>query len=479
MPAFAGEPIAKMMVSGSNVWFDPLVPNAGFALSVAGPDGVVQESRFAAGETPFFTPGQGDGVYLYELRALSAETTRVEGAAGAELPAETGSFSLTDGAIQSAANSTAVESATALVQEMSELFSWLTIQANNTQILFDDDSTAVGFPNNDWKLFANDGVEGGANYFAIQDVTADTVPFRVNAGAPDNALWVNGNGYVGIGVPAAARPLHIRRGLDPTVRFEQTAITQVWDLWPSELGFRVVDTTANTTPFRIDRTAPTDSLYITNLGYLGLGVNPARQLHLRGPNATFRMDRSANTAAFILCRVDGAGNVWKSYIVGTDGFGVNNGQFIIADSGTGAGGASTNRFVIQNDGTVVMPGLVLAGTYGQLSSAALKTNVRTIDQALDLVNRLRGVRFDWKEGGKPGVGLIAEEVEKVIPELVTHDATDGKVTGVQYSNVVAVLVEAMKSQQSTIDKQQESIAKQEAELSNLKSELEKLKARLQ
>ena len=66
-----------------------------------------------------------------------------------------------------------------------------------------------------------------------------------------------------------------------------------------------------------------------------------------------------------------------------------------------------------NSGNVTATGNVTA-----YSDARLKTNVNTINDALGIVGKLRGVSFDWKESGKRSIGVIAQEVEKVLPELV-------------------------------------------------------------
>jgi hypothetical protein len=212
---------------------------------------------------------------------------------------------------------------------------------------------------------------------------------------------------------------------------------------------------------------------------VGIGLpNPVRQLHLRGPNATFRMDRTADTAAFILCRVDGAANVLKAFVVGTNASGANNGEFIIMDTGTGAGGAGEVRQRIQNNGDVVFSGNISAPNFIPTSSIAFKTNVRTLESAVDLVSRLRGVRFDWKASGEPAVGLIAEEVEQVIPEVVAHDEKDGSARGVNYSSLVAVLVEAVKSQKQTIDQRHESITRQQATIEQQQEGLADLQAKV-
>jgi hypothetical protein len=77
------------------------------------------------------------------------------------------------------------------------------------------------------------------------------------------------------------------------------------------------------------------------------------------------------------------------------------------------------------------------------SDARLKTNVRTIDGALDAVERLRGVRFEWKKDGKQSLGVIAQEVEQVYPELVST-APDG-MKAVDYGKLAGVLIESTKA----------------------------------
>lgn len=84
------------------------------------------------------------------------------------------------------------------------------------------------------------------------------------------------------------------------------------------------------------------------------------------------------------------------------------------------------------------------------SAARYKTQIRTIDDAASLVAALRGVRYHWREDGRPDIGLIADEVAEVLPELV-HFTTDGAPEGVRYAPLVGVLIEHAKSQQQTID----------------------------
>jgi len=84
----------------------------------------------------------------------------------------------------------------------------------------------------------------------------------------------------------------------------------------------------------------------------------------------------------------------------------------------------------------------------QYSDETLKKNIATIDNPIDKIMQLRGVTFNWKKDDKAGVGVIAQEVERVYPELVT--TTNDGTKAVQYSNLVAPLIEAVKAQQKEI-----------------------------
>jgi hypothetical protein len=92
---------------------------------------------------------------------------------------------------------------------------------------------------------------------------------------------------------------------------------------------------------------------------------------------------------------------------------------------------------VDNGGNTTATGNVAA-----YSDARLKTNVRTIENALDLVNRLRGVTYDRIDSGDHRVGLIAQEAQLVVPQVVLKDQ-DGMLS-ISYGDLVGVLVEAVK-----------------------------------
>ena len=85
--------------------------------------------------------------------------------------------------------------------------------------------------------------------------------------------------------------------------------------------------------------------------------------------------------------------------------------------------------------------ILTAGQFNATSDIKLKENITTIESGLDKVCQLRGVEFDFKSNGQHSLGVIAQEVEQVLPDLVSE--VDGTKT-VAYANLTAVLIEAVK-----------------------------------
>jgi hypothetical protein len=130
-----------------------------------------------------------------------------------------------------------------------------------------------------------------------------------------------------------------------------------------------------------------------------------------------------------------------------------------AGNGIGGGGSFTTNqssgetitFTVGNGNglTQTADGLAMSGSYtgsfsatGDItafSDAALKSDIQTISDALQRVTQMRGVFFD--KDGRRGTGVVAQEVQSVIPEAV-HDS--GEYLSVAYGNLVGVLIEAVK-----------------------------------
>ncbi len=96
-------------------------------------------------------------------------------------------------------------------------------------------------------------------------------------------------------------------------------------------------------------------------------------------------------------------------------------------------------------------GNALANAHTTPSSRRWKTNIETIENPLHTVQQLRGVTYDWKASGKHDIGLIAEEVGAVIPEVVTYEANGVDAKSVDYARLVAVLIEAVKELSARVE----------------------------
>jgi hypothetical protein len=116
----------------------------------------------------------------------------------------------------------------------------------------------------------------------------------------------------------------------------------------------------------------------------------------------------------------------------------------IAGTTTSSGNLSTSGTLTvagtsDLNGNIDVAGTIVAsGDITAFSSEVLKDDIRTIDNALNKVADMRGVYFT--KDGEAGTGVIAEEVEAVLPEVVK----DGKYKSVAYGNIVGVLIEAVK-----------------------------------
>ena len=338
-----------------------------------------------------------------------------------------------------------------------DTFTGVTIQTLDPYLYFD----STWDTGNNWQIYGYD------LYFKLNDVKNSSTPLTIYPGSGNNnALYVSGTGNVGIGTASPQAKFHVNAG---NLRMSPSG-GDVWDLNPGTTGFwfnNVTDSQSGV--LRLDNDALANSIVVKAAG-VGMGTaTPARQLHMSGSNAVFRMDRSTDTAAFMIVRTNASNTPLKSFVVGVNAAGANDGEFVINDLGSQVGGAGSRRMTINTAGNVAFTGTVSAVAYSSTSSARYKKNVETLTKASQAVEKLRGVRFDWKDNGKQSIGLIAEEVAKVFPELVEFDK--GQANGVNYPALVAVLVEALKEQQAKIDTAKEQ---QQAELRTVTERLVKL-----
>lgn len=287
----------------------------GLRLTLSGPDGATFELRGEAAAELFLglqdADGEPlpDGLYAYELRGRTDDREQV---------LRSGFFSIAEGAFVSPdAEEPGSEGAAAgrrpaglatkdqvvfddLIVDGSLCvgldcadgesfgFSTLRLKENNLRIELVDTSSAGSFPSTDWQIRANESASGGANLFAVDNLTSGRTPFTIVDTAPDNALFVSATGRVGVGTSGPVLQLHALNGNTPGLRLEQDASNafdpQTWDVAGNEVNFFVRDVTnSSRIPFRIKPGAPTNSLVVAESGDLGLGTfTPSARLDVAG-----------------------------------------------------------------------------------------------------------------------------------------------------------------------------------------------------
>ena len=100
-----------------------------------------------------------------------------------------------------------------------------------------------------------------------------------------------------------------------------------------------------------------------------------------------------------------------------------------------------------NTDTISNSGSITSATYFYSSDAALKEDIQTIENPLEKVQALRGVSYKWKDTGRKDIGLVADEVQEVLPELVVENEHKQ----MDYGHMIGLLVEAIKEQQKEIE----------------------------
>lgn len=96
-------------------------------------------------------------------------------------------------------------------------------------------------------------------------------------------------------------------------------------------------------------------------------------------------------------------------------------------------------------GTITVTNLTASQTitaqdFNSTSDNRVKENIKTIENSLNTLSQLRGVSFDWKETGKGSYGVIAQELQEILPDLVKN----GEIKSVNYNGIIGVLIEAVK-----------------------------------
>ncbi|MDX6304531.1 MAG: hypothetical protein QOI77_1500 [Blastocatellia bacterium] len=380
-------------------------------------------------------------------------------------------------------------------------FDTIRLKENNTRIKFDDTSTGAGFPNHDWQLTANDSASGGANKFSIEDVTAATVPLTITGSAPNNSIFVDSTGRVGLRTSTPALDVHAATGNTPAIRLEQNNgggfTAQTWDIAGNEANFFVRDVTGGSRlPFRIRPGAPTSSIDINATGLVGVGTaSPAAKLHSVITSASTvtapvdaaaiglfvsNSDATANNIAAISLGNSAPGNQAQIGVINL-GSAVTAGGHLFFNT-RNAGGGLAERMRITSAGNVgigtAVPDQRLSvsgdasksaggGSWQVFSDERLKNIKGRFNSGLKAVMQLQPIRYSYKpdnalglQSEKEQIGFGAQALQKVVPEAVTRNA-NGFLT-VNNDPILWTMLNAIKEQQK--------------EIAELRGEVQKLRA---
>ena len=301
--------------------------------------------------------------------------------------------------------------------------------------------TTVTIPNTETKICVLDGGGAGANVF-LGFEGLNKAGFDMNTNTSGHMLVANGtkffpvamsgdatiasNGAITIANDAVEQAMIA----DDAVGADQLASDAVVNASISASAAVAFSKMENLTASRalvsdangdVSASAVTD----TKVGYLD-GVTSAIQTQL---------DAKLNAAIPASININSSDSQRRFY------FTPSSHTYLDSAANTYIQSGSTNKFTFASNGD-----FTATGNVGAYSDMALKEDIYQIENALEKVNKLRGVHFTRKSNNSKEIGVVANEVEKVVPELVDEheDKELGKIKTMKYANTVGLLIEAVK-----------------------------------
>ena len=333
-------------------------------------------------------------------------------------------------------------------------FDTIRIKENNVRFHFDDTSTSGSFPSNDWRLVANDTANGGGEYFAIEDSSAGRSPFRVEAGAPVNALYVEADGDIGIGTNNPVVELHVTDGDSPTLRLEQNGANgftpHTWDIAGNEANFFVRNVTnGSSLVFRIFPDAEADQLILKN-GNTGFSTdNPQQDLHIvDNGDVLIAFDKSA------------AGSDWVA------GNNATTENFVIAEATNGAPNDLTDaEFSLDASGNLTIAGLLV-----QNSNVHAKHHITELSPAnvLEKLNAMPIHQWQYKAMEGNHIGPMAQDFHSTFQ--LGQD--ESKIATLDVAGVALVAIQGLSQELNKRDDQIKNLEQKitQLEAANLKQQ---------
>ena len=280
------------------------------------------------------------------------------------------------------------------------------------------------------------------------------------------------NNRVGIGEANPDAALHITSNT-PVISFDESDASQEYRLGSFGGAFALYDSTDSA--FRIA---------VDGSGNVGIGTtSPVSQLHLESTGATtLRIRTSSSSSEPQMIMIDGAGDYFAMQKVdkgmtfkpqGSEAMRIDSsgnlqvGFSSYASLGTVNTGCrlsnngETNALARGSNGTILAfysgsggAGNISvsgnAATYNTSSDYRLKENITPIENGLDRLNRLKPVKFDWKNDGTSSEGFIAHEVQEIFSDAISGEKDGEDMQGMDYGRITPLLVKAIQEQQTII-----------------------------
>ncbi len=277
----------------------------------------------------------------------------------------------------------------------------------------------------------------------------------VNGICGDNSLIVRENGYVGIGTNNPIDSLTIKKGTDIN--------TVIGSLLGSVASIYSVNDANNIyKPLRLE--AKDVIINSWSYGNVGIGTsNPIDSLTIKKGTDVNTVIGSLGSVASIYS-VNDANNIYKPLRLEAKDIIIN-----FWSSGNVGIGTTNPSYKLDVNGTI-------RGHNVSPSDIRWKTNISTLEKSLEKISQLRGVSYEWIDPSKgvgDQIGIIAQEVEDVFPEVVSTDSKGFK--SVAYAKLVGPLIEAVKK----LKTENEILKKDNEDFRNQLSELKEMIKSLQ
>tara|TARA_Y100001972_G_C7624827_1_gene313381 strand:+ start:596 stop:1324 length:729 start_codon:yes stop_codon:yes gene_type:complete len=160
------------------------------------------------------------------------------------------------------------------------------------------------------------------------------------------------------------------------------------------------------------------------------------------------------------CSIKHSGSQDYLVISGSTNGIVLSGSHVIVDQKLGVGIPNsdiTHAITLPNNDNTT--GQIKANAFVSYSSQRYKKDIEVLNDPMDVLNRLNGVSFKWKDTERLDYGFIAEDVGKVLPGIVSWEDNKKDAQGMDYLKIISFLVEAVKKQQKQIDELNQKLKK--------------------